>query len=135
MEKWHAYEKIKLKIEIVDYFIGGNQEIKIYLTDKDKNKWLLYFDFVWDFRFAIENAFIDRCALMRQHKDTWIEDSSIYEVENSEYIKYFENQVSGTLPIKNLKHYLIFDVIDTGLEILSSEEPILSRLDTPQAQA
>ena len=127
MEKWHTYKNINVQIELIDYFVGGNQELKVYFTDKEKNKWVLYFDFVWDFRYAIENAFIHRCADMRQQKDAWTEDSSVYIVENSEYIKYFENQISGTCPIDGLKHFLVFDEIDTGLEILTNKEPILSR--------
>jgi len=135
MEKWHAYNKIKLQIEIVDSFIGGNQELKIYFTDKEKSKWLLYFDLVWDFRYAIENAFLGKCAYMRQQKYAWIEDSSIYIVENSKYIKYFEEQVSGTCPSDDLKHFLIFDEIDTGIEILACKEPVLSLVTSTQAQA
>ena len=80
-----------------------------------KSKSILHFDDVWDFRYAIENAFIDRCYNMRRQK-VWTEDNSIYIVKNSEYIKYFENQVSGTRQIDELKHFLIFDTLDTGLE-------------------
>ena len=125
MEKWITYQKVKIQIELIDYFVGGNQELKVFFTDKEKNKWMLYFNLVWDFRYAIENAFIDRCYRMRQYKGAWTEESSIYIVEDSEYISYFENQVSGTRPKDELKHFLIFDEIDTGLEILTTKEPVL----------
>ena len=124
MEKWITYQKVKIQIELIDYFVGGNQELKVFFTDKEKNKWILYFDLVWDFRYAIENAFIDRCYHMEQNKTRTVY-SSIYIVEDSEYIKYFENQISGSLPTDELKHFLIFDEIDTGLEILTTKEPVL----------
>lgn len=119
MEKWNKYRKADLQIELIDSFAGGNQELKIFLTDKKKNQWVLYFDCVWDFRYAIENAFICRESELEAI-------SSIYRVENSEYMKYFEQQVAGTYPIDDLKHFLIFDEIDTGLEILTNKEPVLT---------
>ena len=125
MENWNAYNKFKMRIELITQFVGGNQELVIYFDDKEKKKWKIYFDFVWDFRYAIENAFIDRCYNMRQQEGAWTEDNSIYIVENSEYIKYFENQISGTYPTNKLKHFLIFDEIDTGIEILTNKEPII----------
>ncbi len=130
MEKWITYKKIEAQIELIDFFIGGNQELTVYFTDKQKNKWILYFDLVWDFRYAVENAFIDRCSHMEKNK-TREEYSSIYLVENSEYIKYFENQISGSLPTDELKHFLIFDQTDTALEILTTKKPVLRKDTNP----
>lgn len=127
MEKWVTYNNIGKQIELIESFEGGNQELKVYFLDNEKKKWLLHFDLVWDFRYAIENAFIDRCYHMEQNQ-TRTEYTSIYTVENSEYIKYFENQVSGTRPTDELKHFLIFDTVDTGLEILTTKEPVLHEI-------
>ncbi len=44
-------------------------------------------------------------------------------MENSEYIKYFEQQVSGTLPVDKLKEYIIFDKVDTVISALAFEDP------------
>ena len=125
MEKWCAFNKLKVNIELIDYFIGGNQELKIFFEDGKKSKWMLEFDWIWDFRYAIENAFIGRCCDIRNQKDAY---SSIYVVNNSEYIKYFEKQVSGTRPVEDLMHFLIFDKIDTGLEVLAVKEPVLHEI-------
>ena len=127
MEKWIEY-KIKLQIDVIDSFVGGNQELHVNFQDIKKSKWALHFDEVWDFRYAIENAFIDRCYNMRQQK-AWIGDNSIYVVENSEYIQYFKKQVSGTRSVEDLQHYIIFDKFDTGLEILTLKEPTLIVLE------
>jgi predicted cupin superfamily sugar epimerase len=121
-EQWCAYKKLNVDIEFIAHFIGGNQELTVIFEDADKERGELYFEFVWDFRYANENAFIGR------NYDR-SEISSIYLVENSKYIKYFEQQVSSTLPVEDLKHFLIFDKIDTGLEVLTSAEPILRKVD------
>lgn len=122
MEIWHTYNNMNIQIELIDHFIGGNQEIKIFFVDNVKKKWMLYFDFVLDFRYAIENAFLNRDFCRR-------EQASVYIVENSEYISYFENQIAGTRPVDELKHFLIFDIVDTGLEILTSKPPILQEVN------
>ena len=123
-EKWIPYRTIEKQVELIESFEGGNQELTIYFLDKEKKKWSLRFDPVWDFRYAVENAFLDRCYRIEQN-ETRSEYCSIYVVEDSEYIKYFKNQVAGTLPADDLKHFLIFDKIDTGIEILTIKEPVL----------
>jgi len=125
MEKWIAYGKIEIQIKMIERFEGGNRDIKVFFKDDNDSVWMLSFDHVWDFRYAIENAFIDRCFKIRMN---YVEEhKSIYVVEDSDYIKYFENQVSGSVPVNELKHFLIFDKFDTGLEILANVEPTLSR--------
>jgi hypothetical protein len=54
--------------------------------------------------------------------------SSVLLIENSKYIKYFERQVSGTLPIKNLKNYIVFDAVDTIIEIITTQEATMSKI-------
>ena len=61
MEKWIAYKRINLQIELIYSFVGGSQELRVFFQDMKKSKSILHFDDVWDFRYAIENAFIDRC--------------------------------------------------------------------------
>ena len=125
MEKWNVYRKVEQQVGLIDFFVGGNEEFRVFFADRNRNQWELYFDQVWDFRYAIENAFIDRCCYLKK-EEAWTEINSIYLVENSEYVKYFEEQASGTRSIDDLKHFLIFDDMDTGLEILTNKEPILS---------
>lgn len=131
IEKWHAYKKLNVEIEFIDHFVGGNQELRVFFTDEQRaiegentEKYELFFDSVWDFRYSIENGFIGRCPEM-DHIGSRAVYTSIYLVENSKYIKYFEQQVSSTRPIDDLKHFIIFDGIDTGIEVLSNAEPIL----------
>jgi hypothetical protein len=128
MEKRYAYDKIKIDIELIDRFSGGNQECNIFFSDKKKKKYMLHFEPIFDFRYAIENAFIDRFA-------NWAKTESgpyvsIREVEDSDYLKYFEDQCSGTFPTDGIRHFTVFDAIDTGIEVLASEDPVLYEIET-----
>ena len=112
-------------IASVDKVSGDNQMYEVYFTNMDNIKYKLVFDYVWDFRCAIENAYIDR-ATKFSHEE--IQKSSVLQVQNSEYIKYFETQVSGTRPIDEIKDYILFDSIDTIIEFLTLREPVLIKL-------
>jgi hypothetical protein len=116
---------IELEIEMIDKISGGNQEFEIFFTTTDKKKYRIFFERVWDLRYSIENGSIDRFSkLIRNEKRA----SSIVLVEDSDYIKYFEQQVSGTLPINKLKNYIMFDAIDTSVDILTLREPVLEEI-------
>jgi hypothetical protein len=67
-------------------------------------------------------AFIDRFSNIPQNIHG---KNNIYIVGESDYKSDFENQVSGTIPVKNILHFVIFDVIDTGIEILTDQDSIL----------
>jgi len=64
--------------------------MEILFSAKNKEKYKLIFDFVWDFRYSIENASIDRFCQFRKFKTAELIDNSIYTVDNSKYIKYFK---------------------------------------------
>lgn len=112
-------------IESIDKVSGGNQEYEVYFTSVNKEKYKLLLDCVWEFRCAIENAYIDRASKF-EHKET--QKSSVLLVQNSQYIEYFEKQVSGTRPVDNVRDYIIFDSTDTIIEILTVKEPILIKI-------
>ena len=97
----------------------------MFFTSTNKIKYKIIFDFVWDFRCTIENAYIDRSSKFC-HKEN--KKSSILVINNSNYIKYFEEQVSGTLPISELKNYILFDAVDTIVELLTLKEPVLMEI-------
>jgi len=124
VEKWNLYESIEVEIELIESFSGGNRECTVYFVDKQNRKGKLAFTNVFDFRYAIENAFIDRFSNIPQNIHG---KNSIYIVGESDYKSNFENQVSGTIPVDNIRHFVIFDVIDTGIEILTNQDPILSK--------
>jgi len=116
---------ITLDIELITLISGGNQKFEILFLAKDKETYKLIFDFVWDMRYSIENASIDRFCEFRKCLPEGLIDNSIFKVENSEYVQYFEQQTSGTRPIDALEHYIISDGIDTTIDILAVEAPSL----------
>ena len=119
-----------MHIELIELISGGNQEFEVLFLTKDQEKYKLVFDFVWDMRYSIENASIERFCRFRERLPEGIIDNGIYRVEDSEYIKYFEKQVDGTMPINELKHYIISDGTDTILDVLTTKEPKLVGIDT-----
>jgi hypothetical protein len=116
---------IILDIESIENISGGNQYYEILVLAKDKIKYKITFDFVWDIRCSIENGYIDRFTKFQREAK---ENSSVLLIEDSDYLNYFEKQLSGTLPINNVKSYILFDSIDTVIEVLALNEPLLSKL-------
>lgn len=114
--------KIIIDIECINQIISGNQVCEIYVTLTDQTKCKIKFDYVWDYRCAIENAYINRASRF-SHAEK--KKSSMLLIENSNYIYFFEEQVCGTRSTKELKNYILFDKIDTVIEVLTEEEPEL----------
>ena len=114
-------------IDIYDIVLisGGNRRFEIVFLTKEKERYKIVFDCVWDLRYSIENGYIDRCfnfiRKAERHSDVLI-------VENSKYIEYFRKQVSETLPADELRNYIVFDKIDTVVEVLANADPILVKL-------
>ena len=114
-----------IHIELIELISGGNQKFEVLFLTKNKEKYKLVFDFVWDMRYSIENASIERFCRFRERLPEGIIDNGVYMVEDSEYIKYFEKQVDETISIDEINHYIISDSIDTTLDVLTTKEPTL----------
>ncbi|WP_027621741.1 hypothetical protein [Acetivibrio clariflavus] len=129
MEKLKNYS-IVIDIEEIELISGANREFEVLLMTKDKKKYKIVFDYVLNMRYSIENASIDRFCNFRKNISENLIDNSFFIVENSEYIKYFKNQVSGTIPADNITHYILFDKVDTVIDVLTEKEPILLSIPT-----
>lgn len=116
---------IVIDIERIDKIVAGNQLYEVFFTTTNQIRYKMVFDFVWDFRCSIENAYIDRFSKFC-HKEK--KKSSILLIQDSNYIKYFEEQVSGTRSISKLKNYILFDCVDTIIELLTLKEPVLIKI-------
>jgi hypothetical protein len=126
MERWKVYEEIKTYIRHIYRFSGEGQECTVFFYDKTKRKYALHFDFVFDARYAIEDAFCSRVA-----RRPWTDlgtSTGIYIVEDSDYLKYFEEQNCGVYQVNSFQHFILFDTIDTGIEVLTKGLPVLSEL-------
>ena len=127
MEKLKNYE-IVIEIEWIKNITGADQYFEVIFLTKDKKEYKFIFERVWDMRWSIENASIARWYELHSCLSKGIVNNSIYVVEDSEYIKYFEKQVMGTRPIDELKHYIISDTTDTTLDVLTVKEPKLIKI-------
>lgn len=116
---------IVINIESIDKIVAGNQLYEVYFTTTDQVCYKIVFDFVWDFRCSIENAYLERSSKFCHNEK---ERSSILSVQNSNYVKYFEEQVSGTRPINEIKSFILFDCVDTIIEVLTIKEPVLVKI-------
>ena len=132
MEKLLNYDII-IDIEMITNISGGNRIFEIEFFTADHLHFKMVFEDVWDMRYAIENGCIDRFVEFRKTLDADIIDNGTYIVENSEYIKCFERQASGTLPTKLLTDFIVCDSTDTVIEVLSTTFPKLIKLDRTPA--
>lgn len=114
-----------LDIELIENITGANQRFEIFIITKNKKKYKIIFDFVWDLRYSIESGYLNR-AINFKHEEQF--RSSILCIENSKYIEYFDAQTSKTRSVEKLKNYILFDNIDTVIEVLSLEKPVLVEL-------
>jgi hypothetical protein len=117
--------EIIMEIEHIENITGSDQLYEIVVLSKDGIKYRIIFDHVWDMRCAIENAYIDRFSKF-VHKAE--KRSDVLIIENSDYIKYFEKQVSGTRPTEKINNYILVDCIDTIVEILTISKPKVSKI-------
>ena len=99
-----------------------DEKCEIFFVGNSDKKYKIFFDYVWDFRYAIENAYIDRLSKAINKKE---QESSVLVIDDSEYIKYFDKQVSGTRETDDLKNYIIYDEIDTIVDFLCLTDPVL----------
>ncbi|HNX29824.1 MAG TPA: hypothetical protein PKN87_10520 [Syntrophomonadaceae bacterium] len=116
---------IIIDIESIEMVSGANQYFEMVFLTSEKTKYKIIFDFVWDLRYSIENGYIDRASKFL-HEER--EKSSVLMIENSEYVKYFEGQVSGTRPTAGIRDYILFDSVDTVVEVLTIKEPVLIKI-------
>jgi hypothetical protein len=83
---------------------------------------------VWDLKYSVEDVQAGRFKELMEHSQADLAQSSIYAIEDSDYIRFFENEVSGTQPIEKIVHYVMTDAANTLLEFLTVREPVLARL-------
>jgi len=111
-----------LDIEMIEGVAAEGQYFEIAFIDSNNDAYKLIFGSVWDIRYSIENASIMRFIEFRKNQPKDLVESGIHVVENSEYIKYLEYQLGGTLPIDEITHYFICDRVDTIIDILACRD-------------
>ncbi len=100
-------------------------EAKIHFENFDKICYELHFPIVYDFRQCVEVAFIAR-KFEGNTEDR--RKYSVFLVENSEWIKSFISSSDGVYGYNEGEylHYIIYDAIDTIIEIIATKPPLFS---------
>lgn len=109
-----------IDIALIEKVVSRDGSLEIETVLDNRAHCILCFESVWDYRCSIEAACIDRFSKFLRKA---VKSSSVLIVDNSEYIKYFETQASGTRPIDTLVEYIIYDKVDTIISVLSAKKP------------
>jgi len=125
--------KIETEIVEIEGISGADQYFEIEVLDSDGRRSKLVFDFVWDMSYYHHGDTQERVHSLLQGSEKGLARSSIYVVEESNYIEYFKDQVSGTRPTDKLTHYLVIDALGASVDILTIIEPVLLKLDVEDA--
>lgn len=118
-------------ILVITDISGENQLFTITFKTKDKEMYKLVFDNVYDLRYSVENANIDRFAEIENRDNV---TSSICIFENSSYIEaYRDTSLEFTYGIVDkLMHYVITDFTDTVVDILTTRKPKLEKIENEE---
>jgi hypothetical protein len=127
VEEWVPYLAFNRKIANVARIKVCKHACVLDIVDTDAIRASITFPKILDFRYSIENGFIDRLSTVKIAKED-LYQNDILIAYNSKYLEHFTQRASQVVRLENLqvRHYLIFDRIDTGVEILTSCEPLFS---------
>ncbi len=114
--------EIVLNISHIKKITGGDRECIVNVDTKECGNVDIYFEHIWDCRYCIENGGIVRWEKLIRSEGI---EGSFFEVEESDYIKYFQLQTGGTIPVDSLTDYLMSDELDTIFEVLAFRRPKL----------
>lgn len=117
------------QIQIITSALVLQREAKIYFDDFENNKYELHFPIIYDFRQCVEAAFISRRFKFNVHDKI---NFAVFRVENSDWISNFISDSDGVYGERqnDFQHYIIFESIDTRIEILATQQPKLLKLDS-----
>lgn len=109
-------------IEDIKSVTGIGDHYEIYAKTMDGDKVRIIFDHTVMIHCTIEDGGLNRWPSFEHCEQ---ESSSILQIENSRTMKQFEQQSQGNYPLDGLKEYLVYDEIDTFIEVLTYDEPRL----------
>ncbi|MDR0298624.1 MAG: hypothetical protein LBI13_00835 [Streptococcaceae bacterium] len=111
MPKVEVIEEIKSRVTELELFVDTKKDHIMSIADTK-----IYFNRVLDFRVSGEEGFFGRSFSNQEI----LENGKFYEIENSEYIKYYLSMDPAAEAIyTKLTHYLLLDKIGNyGIDIL-----------------
>ena len=121
METWEKCAGSQLDIKQTYKVAFEEGGCSLMVTTQQRRLEKIEFPYVYDFRYTLREVLVSRMANFTQDGGT-----GIYLVKESSYLRYFEQQVSGTISLSDVKHYVILSASGYCAELLSPDEPIVS---------
>lgn len=100
---------IEIDIEKILNIAGLPGDCEILVRTRDKEQYKIVFDFVLDLRCFFKEDQAERLSKMQRNDRV---KSSVITIDNSEYLRYTEEESYGTIMVADLTDYMISD--DTG---------------------
>lgn len=78
---------------------------------------------IYTYRFTDEGCFLKSLYyLTKQYGESFIQSTSLFKVENSNYLQWFKEESYDAWGVENFEHYVIYTQNDV-LEVLSPYPP------------
>lgn len=127
MEKWKVWipKKNMALPSYIKSVLSDDDGLTIICFDSEKkNKIIFKFDgFLYTYRNTSENCFLKTLDYLRENYESkFIHGTSLFEVENSKYLKWFKEESYDAWNVDEFKHYVIY-TSDDILEVLSPYPP------------
>ncbi len=110
----------------IDDISGENQIFSITFKTKDRTVYRLTFNSTWDMHYSVEMANVTRFGEFKGREER---TSDISLIENSEYIKNLDETFVEVYRLKDLMHYVITDYMDTVVDVITDEKPVVERIE------
>jgi hypothetical protein len=122
-ERWIPYDEFDIDIDQILGFQVEDRTCTIDFMDKGKTTGRLIFADIVDFRYAFEDAFLDRVLRARCACEIAIIETPVYPFPWEARIAGYDSV--GVSPLETPSDYVVSDAVDTGIEILTATEPTL----------
>ena len=127
MEKWKNWlplSNMPFLSHIKSVLLDGKGLTIICFDNEKKNKIIFKFNgTIYTYRFTEEGSFLKTFDyLNKNYSKPFVHGTSLFEVENSKYLKWFKEESYDAWNVDEFKHYVIY-TSDDILEVLSPYPP------------
>lgn len=127
MENWKQWilEKDMPLPDDIRSVLIDDEGLVISCIDKTKMKRIIFkfLGSIYTYRFTDEGCFLKTLYyLSKQYGESFIQSTSLFKVEDSNYLQWFKEESCDAWGVENFEHYVIYTQNDV-LEILSPYPP------------
>ncbi len=129
-KRWKEKLDIPKKL-ILDSLVDGKDGLVLSLSDyNDVNKKIEigFTGYILSYRNRDEGCFLKKLSeLDKKYGTVFYANWSLFEVLNSEYVKWFNEENCGTYESRNVRHF-VFKTTENIVEVLDIHEPYIRRI-------